>query len=594
RFLRERQILAQMDDARIARLLDGGVTQDGRPWFALERVDGLPITQYCHEHGLGLAQRLGLFRDVCGAVDYAHRRLIVHRDLKPSNVLVDQDGRVKLLDFGIAKLLGDDAPQQTRTHDGSRFLTPEYGAPELLFGGLVTTATDVYSLGVVLYELISGARPFRSAGGPFTPDSDGALSPPRASAVLERTRRETPVNAPTWRLDRDLDTIAQQAIQVEPERRYASAAALAEDLERYDRGEPVRARPTSAVYRAGKFLRRHRVAVAAAVLVLLSLLGGLGVALWQAQVASRERDVARQESQISSQVKDFMAGIFRASNPLERGAPDLTAGELLERGLARLQEDQALPPPIRSELLTLIGQISLSMGHIDRSKELFQQALGLDLGPSAEDRLRVAAAMGGMADAESAAGDFEAAETLHRQALALRLEHAGASGLDPAASHNNLGIVLARQGRYEEAIEHYQQAFDLQSAAGSLDVAVPNALHNMGTAYRMIGEHERALQILSRVVDWTTENLGADSPLLSVPLGELASIQKRLGNFVEAERLQKGALDLVTQVWGDGHAQTAAPTGNYARRLHDLGRDREAEHFARKVLAINRQTFGDD
>jgi eukaryotic-like serine/threonine-protein kinase len=322
------------------------VTRDGRPWFALERVYGLPITRYCREHGLGLEERLRLFREVCAAVEYAHRRLIVHRDLKPSNVLVDQDGHVKLLDFGIAKLLGDDAPNQTRTRDRSRLLTPEYGAPELMSGGLVTTATDVYSLGVVLYELISGARPYRSALAPFTPDGDGALTPPRASAVLERTRRESPANAPAWRLDRDLDTIAQQAIRVEPERRYASAAALAEDLERYHRGEPVRARPTSAVYRASKFLRRHRAGVAASVLVLLSLLGGLGAALWQAQVAARERDVARQESETSNQVKEFLAGIFRASNPLERGDPDLTAGELLERGIARLHEDEDLPPPI--------------------------------------------------------------------------------------------------------------------------------------------------------------------------------------------------------------------------------------------------------
>jgi eukaryotic-like serine/threonine-protein kinase len=283
RFRHERQILAELDHPNIARLLDGGATDDGRPYFVMEYVQGMPLTGWCEQHGLQAAERLKLFRDVCAAVQYAHQNLVIHRDLKPANILVTSEGVPKLLDFGIAKLLRHEPGEATTgvTVPGMRMMTPEYASPEQVRGLSATTQSDVYSLGVVLYELLAGVRPYQfDAGSYLEIEKAVCLSEPPPPSTRAAENRKVAA---------DLDNIALKALEKDPRRRYATAEQFSEDIRRYLDGRPVSARPQTWTYRAQKFAQRNRAAVAAAALVVFSLVGGLGMALWQARVASVER-----------------------------------------------------------------------------------------------------------------------------------------------------------------------------------------------------------------------------------------------------------------------------------------------------------------
>ncbi len=589
RFLRERQILARMDHAGIARLLDGGVTKEGRPWFALERIDGVHLTQHCTEQKIGVEERLRLFNEVCSAVEYAHRNLIVHRDLKPSNVLVDQDGNVKLLDFGIAKILGSNGDGLgTQTAGTSRFGTPAYGAPELLRGGAVTTATDVFSLGVMLGELLSGKRPDlsrQSVGGLERSESRPSTGPDSTESHTDEQGSRS--------LDRDLANIIAKATQEETERRYVSAEALREDIERFLRGEPVRACPDSLAYRAGKFLRRHRTPVLAAGVAVLSLVVGLGTALWQAGVAARERDIAREESEQAEQVKKFMVDLFRASAPEDLEGAELTAKNLLDRGLGRVRSDQENRPDLRVELLNAIGEVASSLGDYQGARALFEEAASIDLGPDARNQLRLAGAVNGMGTASSYLGEFELAEKHHRRALALRSEHGEADSLELAETLNNLGVVLANQRKLEEAIERYERSLEIQErTVGPNAPGTLQTLGNLGVAYRMGGDLLGAERLLGRAVDqMNLLDLHRDPNMVSF-LNHFGSVKARLGDVLAAERLKRQSFELSRAYWGESHSDTRIAMASYAIILHVLGKQDEAVPLLSKVLAGDVEQYG--
>ncbi len=603
RFLRERQILARMEHPGIARLLDGGVTQEGRPWFALERVEGLPLTEYCNRHRLSVEQRLKLFNDVCSAVAYAHRNLVIHRDLKPSNVLVDPEGRVKLLDFGIAKLLRDEeGSEETRTTADARLVTPGYGAPELLLGDSITTATDVYSLGVIFYELLSGALPYQPKRGDVLNLAAQATShPPRLSTLASRAAdpaaRASDAAALVLgrrHLNGDLDTIAAKAIQFLPDRRYLSAEALSDDVERYLRGEPVRAAPDSLAYRTAKFLRRNRSAVLAAALVLVSLVAGLSAALWQAGVAARERDVARAEAEQTEQVKNFVVDLFRASDPRDLSGAELTAKELLERGVERLRTGLGDPSDLKIELLAVIGQVSLSFGDHEGARALFEEALQLDVGPEPRDQLRLAAVLNGSGEAADYLGDAAAAEERHRRALALRLRYAGADRLETAQSYHNLGRALAIQRQLTEAIESYRRAIEIQRRSDAEELDVLKTLADLGDAHRLLGDYAEAERLIGQVVERMTRLGRADHPDMVPYLSALASVHRRLGGFREAERLLRSAFELSRELWGEPHPDTRIAMNDFAMIAHALGNSVEAAALMRKVLEYDLEQYGPD
>ncbi|MGH7507297.1 MAG: serine/threonine-protein kinase, partial [Longimicrobiales bacterium] len=389
RFLHERQILARLDHPNIAHLIDGGLTGDGQPYFAMELIDGSPITTYCDERGLVIEQRLRLFRAAAEAVACAHRNLVVHRDLKPSNVLVTVDGQVKLLDFGIAKMLEEPEDARALTRSGLYMLTPEYAAPEQVRGGTITTATDVYMLGALLYELLSGHRAHRfdhhtpaelerviCEQDPVPPSTAVIAGSARGAGPARGTtsgadRRQTVTRRLRRRLHGDLDNIVMKALRKEPDRRYPSVDAMIDDIGRYESGRPVLARRDSFGYRSSKFIRRNRAAVAAAGFVVVSLLAGMTTTTYQARVAARES--ARAE-----QVKNFVLDLFELSDPDLSNGAEITARQLLERGQERVDEELAGQPELQAEMLGVLGSIDHKLGLYDDAAGRFQRALALE------------------------------------------------------------------------------------------------------------------------------------------------------------------------------------------------------------------------
>ncbi|MEQ9568607.1 MAG: serine/threonine-protein kinase, partial [Longimicrobiales bacterium] len=371
RFRSERQILAGLEHPNIARLVDGGMTDDGLPWFTLEYVRGEHLTEYCDAHRLPVDARLDLFETVCAAVQYAQERLVVHRDLKPSNVLVSDDGTVKLLDFGIARVLSDGGSGQTTVVGAPRALTLAYAAPEQIDGGAITTATDVYALGTMLYELLTGFRPrdFAEGGDPKRPSD----LPTRTQHTLAAARGAEPERL-RRRLRGDLDTICMKALQDDPARRYATAGELLDDLRRHRTGRPVQARPDTFAYRASRFVRRNRAAVAgtgvAALLVLAT------AATYTVRLAA-ERDRARLAATEAQEVTAFLEGLFEVSDPSESMGRSLTAAEVLETGRRRLDLELRDQPRIRAALLATVGRVYTNLGLWSEARPLLDEALDI-------------------------------------------------------------------------------------------------------------------------------------------------------------------------------------------------------------------------
>ncbi|MDX1487803.1 MAG: serine/threonine-protein kinase, partial [Acidiferrobacterales bacterium] len=533
RFAVERQILASLNHPNIARLLDGGVTADGLPYFAMEYVKGRPITRYCDENKLPLRAWLRLFQQVCQAVQYAHQNLIIHRDLKPSNILVTETGTIKLLDFGIAKLLNPSMSPvaQPVTRVELRLMTPEYASPEQVRNEQLTTASDVYSLGVILYELLTGHRPYRVAGRPTQEIIEIVCEqdPPAPSVqiskaeTLERSdgseREITPEEVGAKRgtqperlrrqVRGDLDTIVLMALRKEASRRYGSSEQLEQDIERYLTGLPIVARPNTVRYRLHKLLVRHRAAAVAAVLVVLSLVVGTSAALWQAERARTERDRARTEAQKAEQarvqaeaVTNFLTGLFEANTPQENHGDDLTARELLERGTERIEQlsDQA---SVQAQLLSVIGMVYQSMGQYDDAQQLLEQALFLRREEFGEQSPEVAESLNDVGFAHYLKGDYDAAQPYLQKALTLRRGFS-ADGHDPlevAESLNLLAAIELRQGDYDAAESLYREALAVRrKLLGERHADVATSMNNLARLLRLKGDYDEAEGLLNEAL----------------------------------------------------------------------------------------------
>ncbi|HTR98284.1 MAG TPA: serine/threonine-protein kinase, partial [Bacteroidota bacterium] len=383
RFEAERAMLASLQHPNIAQLIDAGSTDDGWPYLIMELVDGRRIDEYCDERLLGVTERLRLFQVVCGAVRFAHQHLVVHRDIKPGNILVTANGTPKLLDFGIAKLLTDGEAPGERTRTGLGFLTPEYASPEQLRGEPATTVSDVYALGMLLYRLLTGRRPYDFRGSSPLEISRTILEtePTRPSGrdVTISVAGSTPASIRRM-LGGDIDAIVLMALRKEPDRRYQSVQDIADDVERYLVHRPVAARKGEARYRAGKFIRRHRSATIAAVLVTLALIGGIAGIMWQAHRAQDERDIARIEAVKARRINDFLRQMISASddNWYNRGkGPDATATEILDAASERLEHQLVEEPAVRAELHMTVGNTYLALEQVEKAIHHFAAALRL-------------------------------------------------------------------------------------------------------------------------------------------------------------------------------------------------------------------------
>jgi serine/threonine-protein kinase len=596
RFREERQILASLTHPGIARLLDGGVTDDELPYFAMEYVEGASIDRYADERQLGVEERLRLFLDVCDAVQYAHQNLVVHRDLKPSNILVTPHGAVKLLDFGVAKLLDGDAAAAGATQTAARWLTPRYASPEQVCGARVTTGSDVYTLGVLLFELLTGRSPYAHATLTAAELTRAAcdVEPARASAVVVRApsvpladgsshvlspeevarHRGMRPDRLARRLRGDLDMIAFTAMQKDPARRYPSASALAEDVRRHLAGRPVRAQPDTLRYRASRFVRRHRVGVAASAALGLSLgVGAAGVA-WQAAVASRERAVAERQAAAAERASRLLVDMFRLSDPdVARGAT-ITAREVLARGAERVETDFADDPELQAVLLREIGRIYQNLGLADDAERLVRRAVSVwrDGGSA----LELAAGLHQLGTIELARAAFADAEPHLREALELRRELHRTPHGDVAETLRSLAAALAGQRRYDEAVPHYREALAMvRSVHGERSPQAAAAVFELAGVFHDRGSFDEAEPLLREAVALYGSGAAARDPLAASARFNLATVLLIRQRVEEAEVLFREALAIRRDLYPGGHPAVVEALIALATLLHNTSRFQE-------------------
>jgi eukaryotic-like serine/threonine-protein kinase len=592
RFLLERRILARLHHPHIVRLVDGGMSTDGRPFYVMDHVDGQPITEYAAQHYLDVRARVALLAEIADAVAYAHTQLVVHRDLKPSNILVDQNGKPRVLDFGIAKLI-EESGEQTRTGTGLRVMSPAYAAPEQILGEPIGTATDVYALGLMLCELLIGQLPRQRRGS--TP-AQLALEASeevtdRASTLAARMTAEQlqSLYGPSLdarqlsrRLSGDLDLIVGTALQRDPARRYATAAAFADDLRRWIEGRPISARADSAGYRLRKFMRRHRIGVAASVLVALSLIGGLGGALWQARVAhgeaqraDLERGKAERQLARSERVKDFILTLFREQDPVSRASAQArTPVALIRNGIAQVDTSLAAEPELQAQLLKDLGEIQTSLDDREAAQATLKRAWELQSRLSGPDSIASAEALAGYADAVYAFGDIPAAATLLRDALA-KLRQAGAGNLPRAAlAESSLANIELVEGRSEEAEKLARHAVEVfRTTYGKDDIQVAMRLGVLGKVQQEAGNYPDALTSYREALEIVAHNNGEEhvrTAMLRTNVGDVLRVQH---NYDEALSQYETALKIERATLPADHVYlggTLLRLGDLQRRMGNL------------------------
>jgi non-specific serine/threonine protein kinase/serine/threonine-protein kinase len=656
RFEAERQALALMDHPVIATVFDGGTTPQGRPYFAMEFVKGEPITAYCDRHRLGTRQRLELFTQVCEGVQHAHQKGVIHRDLKPSNVLVTiQDDRPvpKIIDFGVAKATAQHLTERSLfTELGVLIGTPEYMSPEQAeMGGLdIDTRTDIYALGALLYELLTGALPLerkdlRQAGLTEIQRLIREREPPRpstrvtqlgpASAEAAKNRRTEPRRL-AGELRGDLDWIAMRALEKDRTRRYQTANALAADVRRHLNNEPVSAGPPSAVYRAGKFVRRHRVGVAAAATLVLLLAAFSAAMAVQRQQIARERDRANAEAETARHVSEFLVGLFKVSDPSEARGNALTARELLDNGARQIDRTLAAEPELQARLQATIATVYTTLGIYSAAEPLLRRAVAAHRrlkGDDSPDTLSVTSALadvlwheGRFAEAEPLYRDImmrrirllgsdhpdtlrsmfdlastyiplnelEKAEELHRRVVELQARVLGKEHPDTLATLNNLAVVLGRQGQYEEAAEKNGELLQIRRRVlGDTHPDTMRSLHALGSNYIRLGRYDEAVRVLLSARDLRRRVLGDAHPTTILTVSALAHAYRAQRRFDQAEIELLAAARLLSV----DHRRPGPSPPFYAegmevdipRRLVELydawGRPKEARTWRAKLAA---------
>ncbi|HVS18191.1 MAG TPA: serine/threonine-protein kinase, partial [Planctomycetota bacterium] len=613
RFEQERRTLARLEHPNIALLLDGGRSEAGTPYLVMELVDGLAIDRWCDERELPIDERLRLFAAVCRAVHFAHQNLVVHRDLKPSNVMVDQRGAPKLLDFGIARLLQDSENDATRTI--ARALTPRYASPEQLQGLPLTTATDVYSLGVVLYELLTGRGPWQREGRSAadwenmvsreqpTRPSTAVLPADRAAreetAAIAARRDTTPVRLKR-RLRGDLDRIVLMALRKEPERRYASAEQFAEDLERYLANLPVRARRDTLGYRALRFSRRNRTAIGAAAAVLVALLIGLIASLRAAERARVEEARARRTAEHARIEAESFSLIARLmGDTLLRGAQDGSSraalADELRRYAAQVRVQHADHPHLRANLLDALGQSFAQLERFDEARALLLEARDVRLATFGERTMEHALSLGSLGQLEHRSGHYaEAAEHL-ALALALHRERVGEVHSDVALAANDLAASLHKLGRFDEAQVLHEEALDLRRAAGAdSTLVVAESLHNLALVLLDRRENERARELVEEALAIRSRILGSAHALTLQTVGVLGGVAWRLGDQQAAERHLRAAVDGYRELGAGGSEGLGVQLGNLAALQLQRGDLDAAALSAGEALEVLLALFGPD
>jgi len=595
RFLAERQILARLSHPNIARLLDGGVSDDGRPWFAMDRVEGEALDAWCDDRRLDVDDRLRLFLRVCDGVQYAHQNLIVHRDLKPGNILVTETGEPRLLDFGIAKILDDDlrSGDSGVTQLGARILTPEYASPEQFRGEPVTTASDVYQLGLLLRRLLAGGGSKRSDGAGWTPTTTGDADRPSHELLTREDRQEIAAARSTTpdrlahKLRGDLESILLKALRQEPDQRYGTAGQLADDLERYLEGRPVRARPDTWRYVAGKFMRRHALALSAMAGAFL-LVAGLALGMHrQARKTAVERDRAEE-------VVKLLVGLFQSADPMLALDDSVTVREVLDRGAARIRTELAGQPAVRAALMSVIAEVYGSLGMRDKAIPLLQDAVATGSAAIGEDDPGVAASERRLGMFQAEMGNQTAADTL-LAAAEVRLEGLrDLPAVERAKAMNDIGHawqVLGRLDRAEPLLERSLDAWGTAAETGGREAATYT---NLGWVRAARADLDSAEVLFRKSLGLRRSILGPDHPAVATSLEALSWTLTREGSLKEADSAIGAALSIRERVLPWDHPGVLSLRAQRANVLRGQGRNAEAEAPLRDVLAGQIASLGED
>jgi len=584
RFASEQRTLAQLNHPAIARLYDADTLPDGTPWFVMEYVEGVPLTTFCEEHGSSIPERLGLFRAVCEAVEHAHRHLIVHRDLKPSNILVKPDGSVKLLDFGIAKQLDSLEGPVDRTRTGMRLMTPAYAAPEQILGEPVGMHTDIYTLGVVLYELLTGRLPFDLAN----------RTPSDAETVIVEQRRVRPsaaakersVSRQAWA---DLDVLCLTAMHIEPQRRYRTVEALIRDIDHYLAGEPLEARPDTFGYRLGKYVRRNWRPVSAAT---ASFIVVVSLVLFYTLRLATARNAAVAEAARTQRIQHFMLNLFQGGEEAVGPADSLRVVTLVDRGVRDAQSLDG-EPAVQAELYETLGSIYQKLGKLDRADSLLRSALDRRRTLFGSDHPEVAKSLVALGRLRLDQAEYQEAERLVREGLAMSQRHRRPGDPAIASATVALGQVLEESGKYDEGINVLEQAVRLRGMAPAQPTTeLAASMRELANTHYYAG-HLAVADSLDRLVLALTRKLnGERHPLVAEDLINLGAVQHEWGHYQEAERYYREALDITQAFYGPSHYKTAAGLTVLGRALiFQKGYD-DAMPLFQRALVIRERVFG--
>jgi len=620
RFINERTTLANLNHPAIARLIDGGTVPDGRPYLVMEYVRGRPIDVFCDEECLTVRERADLFRRVCLAVHFAHQNLVVHRDLKPSNILVTAAGDPKLLDFGIAKML--DSAEDERTVTAARFMTPDYASPEQVRGDAITTATDVYSLGVILYRLLAGARPYALTGSdpievsrtiatvnpdrpstavgrrPSTDSSDGSTT---ATVEVAHRRRTSPERL-RRELRGDLDNIVLKALRKEPARRYASAEQFAEDLRRQAEGLPVIARPDTFTYRFHKFVRRNPLAVGMAAAIVLSLTGGIVSTAWMAMIAAEERDVAAAEAEHAAieaesagQIASFFIDTLLSAAPYESQEQLDTITHQLAAEASRIRRAFEGERHLQANLLNALGHAYLNLGEFSAAQDLFREAAALREAEFGEQSIEMALSYNSLGEMRFAQGDYTEAERLFRRSLELHERFDDTVHTDVGTAANNLAVALRALGRIDNAERLHRKALEVRRRVhGDRSIPVAESLNNLGLIHLGRGQFDSAERLVSAALRIRRDMLGPHHPDTAQSLNNLAVTVHRAGDLERAEKLYREAIDTYRDLGGLGKEGLSRTLPNLADILLRQSHPEQAEELLREALDIQQERLGRD
>ncbi|MEM8984460.1 MAG: serine/threonine-protein kinase [Pseudomonadota bacterium] len=606
RFRSERQILASLDHANIARLTDGGETDDGIPYLVMEYIDGTPVDAFCDAATLTISERLELFIRICDAVDYAHRNLVVHRDLKPSNILVTENGVPKLLDFGIAKLLSRDSIDYTMavTVGDARLMTPRNASPEQVRGDAITTATDIYALGLLLYELLTGRFPYDSDGqAGYTLEKQICESEPaRPSArvtqlddtanSIQSARRVPTAEQLRRQLAGDLDNIVLVAMRKEPERRYASVRELADDVRAYLDHRPIRARGDSLHYRTAKFLRRNPGGVALATGSLIVVAALITSYTYRLGV---ERDRAELEAAKAVEVAGFMTNLFKEADPRLRGSQPMSITDMLDRGAERAKTDLGDQPELQASLMATIGESFHNMWELERARDYLQAelpALETKLGADHPDVLRIRYTLG---MSTSFLGNYEAGMALHQQNYDRLVEQHGERSAEAATELHQIAFTQSMLGQHEEAERNFLEVIDIFRSLGDEGrLGLSTGLYEYATLLNKLDRTEEDLALTKEALAIREALYGKKHPHYAAVLNNLANSYWSLQRFDEAGELMRENMGIQRELYGDTSIPYGVSLMNYGAYLAETKRFDEAGEYFANALPIYRDGYGED